>query len=258
MNSVPRCYLPASAWREDVPVSVPAAEAHHLARVLRLAAGAGVRVFDGSGRETDGTLAVGGSGQLTVRLGAAIRQAEPAVRLTLYQALLKNDRMDEVIQKAVELGVAELVPLAAAHAVVKLEGEKAAARLARWRTIALGAARQSGNPFLTEVRAPLSMEAAYAEAEGLDLGVFGSLEDGATPLWEVVQAMRGRRGIRAGLWIGPEGDWSAPEQAALKRIGLTPVTLGPLVLRAETAAFYGLSVMGAAFFTGRSGNPVAR
>ena len=106
MNSLPRCFLPAEAWREGVPVLVPDDEARHLARVLRMEPGETVRVFDGAGREADGAIEAVRRDGMTVRLGAVVRHEPAAVRLTLYQALLNSDRMDEVIQRSVELGVA--------------------------------------------------------------------------------------------------------------------------------------------------------
>lgn len=256
MNSLPRCFLPAPAWTEGVAIPVPAEETHHLARVLRIGPGERVRVFDGAGREAEAEVESSGRLGLAVRLRQTVVHPRPPAHVILYQAVLKSDRMDEVVQRAVELGAAELVPLAAEHCVVKLMAGKAESRLERWQKIALGAARQSGNPFLMEVREPAAVGAACAEAGRLDLALFGSLEPGARPLWETMVDIRHRRGLRIGLWIGPEGDWSVAEYGCLRQAGMRPVTLGPLVLRAETAAFYGLSVIGAAFTAG-SGTPAA-
>ena len=250
MNSLPRCFLSASAWVEGICIPVPPEESHHLARVLRVGPGERVRVYDGAGREAEAEVVDSGRLGLSVRLRQSIVHPRPAVHVALFQAVLKSDRMDEVVQKAVELGVSELAPVAAEHSVVKLAPGKAEARLDRWRKIALGAARQSGNPFLMEVREPASAGMSCVDAARLDLAIFGSLESGARPLWDELIEIRHRRGVRIGLWIGPEGDWSAGEYASLRKAGVKPVTLGPLVLRAETAAFYGLSVIGAAFTAG--------
>lgn len=257
MHAFPRCYVGPAAIRAGARVAVLPEDWHHLVRVLRLKAGDPVCVFDGAGRDADGVLESGGSECGAVRVGAAVRQhPEPAVRTTLFQALLKSDRMDEVVQKAVELGASALVPLSAAHSVTKLEGGKSADRLKRWRRIALGAARQSGNPFLLEVHPPVSVDESLRESDGrFDLRLFGALGPGTIPLWDALAPCRGRSGIRVGVWIGPEGDWSELEQTALRACGGTAVSLGPLVLRAETAAVYGLSVIGAAFLTTGSGTP---
>lgn len=246
MNSLSRCFLPAEVWIEGVSVAVPADESHHLARVLRVQPGDRVLVFDGQGREAEATVESAGRLGLSVRIHQPIFHAHPPCRIILFQAVLKNERMDEVVQKAVELGVAELVPLDAEHSIARRPGEK----LERWRKIALGAARQSGNPFLMDVRNPASVAESVQEAAGLDLALFGSLEAGAQPLWDALEPLRHRNGVKAGLWIGPEGDWSGGEYASLRSAAIRPVTLGPLVLRAETAAFYGLSVIGAAFTAG--------
>lgn len=235
---------------EGVPIPIPPEETHHLARVLRVGPGGRVRVFDGAGREADGEVESSGRLGLSVRLRQSFVHPRPPAHVVLYQAILKSDRMDEVVQKAVELGVAELVPLAADHCVVKVASGKAEARLERWRKIALGAARQSGNPFNMELHEALPVGTACAAAARLDVAYFGSLEPGARPLWDALGDIRQRRGVRIGLWIGPEGDWSTGEYDALRRGGVKPITLGPLVLRAETAAIYGLSVIGAAFTAG--------
>lgn len=256
MNSPIRCYLPAGLWREGGAIAIPAAETHHLVRVLRVKAGDRVTVFDGAGRESEAEVETAGRIGLSVRLRKTVTHRPPPAQVILFQAILKGERMDEVVQRAVELGAAELVPLEADHSVVKVDGEGAAKKRDRWRTIALAACRQSGNPFLMDVREPAPAATSAAEAAGLDLALFGSLEEGTVPLWDALQDIRLKRGVRVGLWIGPEGDWSAAEYAALRKGGLRPVTLGPLVLRAETAAFYGLSVIGAAFTAG-SATPAA-
>ncbi len=255
MNSLPRCFLPASDWMEGVPIPVPPEETHHLARVLRVVPGEKVRVFDGAGREADAEVESSGRLGLSVRLRQSIVHPRPPAHVVLYQAILKSDRMDEVVQKAVELGVAEWVPVAAEHSVVKLAPDKAEARLERWRKIALGAARQSGNPFLMDVRDPVTAGISGTAVARLDLALIGSLAPGARPLWEALIDIRHQRGVRIGLWMGPEGDWSAAEYAAFRQAGVKPVTLGPLVLRAETATFYGLSVIGAAFTAGSGSGP---
>jgi 16S rRNA (uracil1498-N3)-methyltransferase len=252
VNSLPRCFLPAAAWAEGQPIPVPPEESHHLARVLRVQPGQRVTVFDGAGREAEALVESAGRLGLSVRLRQPTLHPHPSARVTLFQAVLKGERMDEVVQKAEELGAAELVPLTADHSVVQLSAGNTAHKLERWRAIALGAARQSGNPFLMEVRSPVSAIASAAEAAGLDLALFGSLEPGTVPLWDCLSGIRHRRGVRVGFWVGPEGDWSAAEYEALRRAGVKPVTLGPLVLRAETAAFYGLSVIGAGFTAGNA------
>ncbi len=256
MNSLPCCFIPAATWIEGVSIPIPPEETHHLVRVLRIGPGDRVRVFDGAGREAEAEVESSGRLGLSVRLRQPRMNPRPPAQVTLFQAILKSDRMDEVVQRAVELGATDLVPLAADHSVVKWAVGKTESRLDRWRKIALGAVRQSGNPFLIEIRDPITVEAACAESSGLDLALFGSLELGARPLWDMLIDIRYRQAVRIGLWIGPEGDWSEAEYAALRQARVKPVTFGPLILRAETAAFYGLSVIGAAFTAG-SGTPAA-
>ena len=206
---------------------------HYLADVLRLRAGAAVEVFDGRGGRYEGRLE---EGLETVALGPrdAVRGGSP--ELTLLFALAKGEKVDLVVQKATELGVSRFVPFAAARSIVRLEGAKGEERARRWRRIAEEAARQCGRADVPEISAPRTLaEALDAIAPATATFVF---HPGGEPL------QVGRTGA-AGLAavVGPEGGLTDAEVEACRRAGARPASLGPRVLRAETAAIVAVTVL---------------
>lgn len=224
-------------------VSLPEADAAHAARVLRLAAGDAVIVCDGRGFEYEGELASVTPRQATARIKSGRPSAaEPSVQLVLAQSVGKGDKMDLVVQKAVEIGVSRIIPLITARTVVRLDEAKAEARVRRWRRIAYEAAKQSGR-----ARVPL-----VADVHGWDR-LFGRDDLGLVLVpWEgersrgLLETVRaeaaapsGEAGsslpLRVTVVIGPEGGLTAEETALARRHGAYPVTLGPRILRTETA-----------------------
>jgi 16S rRNA (uracil1498-N3)-methyltransferase len=202
-----------------------AAALHHLVHVLRLGPGAEVEVFDGEGSAWDATFT--GS---ELRLGARRPVPPPAAVVWIAFALPRGEKADWVVQKATELGVARLVPWQAERSVVRLEGRRAAERAERWRRIAAEAARQCGRSEVPEVAVPGPLEAALAVPEGFGRLV---LHAGAA---EGISA-RVRRGVPGHVaLVGPEGGITDGELEEARAAGFAPVTVGPRVLRAETAA----------------------
>ncbi len=220
----------------------------YLARALRLARGDEVTLFDGEGREAHAQVeSVDGIiGFLVLHVAEPTVRARAAsgARLTLLCALLKGEKMDLVVQKACELGAARLVPVAAARAVVKLEGARGLARVERWRKIAREAARQCGRADVMEVAEVASLEAALAAAPEGARFVF---HEGArtSPLAAALSAGPSRATpAEVVAMVGPEGGFDAAEVEAARLHGFAPVGLGPRVLRAETAALAVLAVLG--------------
>lgn len=213
---------------------------HYLTRVLRVAVGDEVTLFDGAGGEADARIVAASPTEVHLRvLARRARAGAVGARITLLVGLLKHDKMDWVVQKATELGVAGIVPVACARAVVRLEGERAASRAQRWQKIASEATRQCGGarvPVVAEVQ-PL----AAALATPADLRVL---------FWEDPRAGGARAALRGGTvvssvaaLIGPEGGFTEAEAAAAQAAGYVPVGLGPRILRAETAALAALTVL---------------
>jgi 16S rRNA (uracil1498-N3)-methyltransferase len=212
---------------------------HHLAHVLRVRAGDALTLFDGRGREAEARVVRLWEGELLVQVGEVRQVARPPVALALLVGLLKGEKMDWVVQKATELGVARLVPIATEHGVVKLDAERAAGRRARWVRIAEEAARQCGRADLPEIAEVSRFEDAIAAAVGwralLHEGARGVALRGllpAVPPPDVTVA------------VGPEGGFAPDEVEVARAAGFHVCGLGPRVLRAETCAIAALAVIG--------------
>src|SRR6185436_1884801 len=166
--------------------------------------------------------------------------------ITLGQALPKGAYMDAIVRKATELGAARIAPLESERTQVHLDGDRSDRKIEKWQTAALEAAKQCGNAFVPEV-SPVQNAAAFMEAaRGFDLKLIASLQPGAKSLKNVLAAFRAAqsRAPTKVLWlIGPEGDFTPAEMSHSQNAGFEPVTLGPLVLRCETAAAYALSIL---------------
>ncbi len=207
---------------------------HYLRDVLRLAPGARLELFDGQGGAYAAEV-LDGFGALA--LGPR-REARPPLALWLVVALAKGEKMDWVVQKATELGVTDIRPFAAERSVVRLDAERGEARAARWRRIAAEAARQSGRADVPAVAEPGPLTAVLGSIpEGFARFVF---HPGGEPL-----AGDPAAGIAA--VVGPEGGLSAGEVGACEAAGARRVSLGPRVLRAETASLVAVALLQARF-----------
>ena len=231
---------------EPAELTLSADESHHLVTVNRARPGDPVVAFNGRGTEWTCTLA--SDRKNAAVLAVRSRRQAPPLRgaLTLAQALPTGAVMDAIVRKATELGAAAIVPLVSERTQVHLDGDRSDKKTGKWQTAALEAAKQCGNPFLPEI-APVQPAATFiAAAHGYDLKLIASLQPGAKSLKAVLaafQAAQGRAPQKV-LWlVGPEGDFSPAELDQAAACGFTPITLGPLVLRCETAATYALSVL---------------
>jgi 16S rRNA (uracil1498-N3)-methyltransferase len=236
--------LPAVSDPKEILLSPD--ESHHLVAVNRAAAGATVVAFDGKGAEWICDLANADkrAAQLKVRFA---QKAKPLPwRITLGQALPLGNAMDAIVRKATEIGVARIVPLESERTQVHLDGDRSDKKIGKWQTASLEAAKQCGNPWLPEI-GPVTPAAAFMEAaKGYDLKLIASLQPGAKALKSVLASFRAaqHRAPLNVLWlIGPEGDFTPAEMGQSRTSGFEPITLGPLVLRCETAAVYALSVL---------------
>jgi len=231
---------------EPAELTLSPDESHHLVAVNRARPGATVVAFDGRGTEWICELA--GDRKNAAVLKVRFRQkAKPLpYEITLGQALPKGPSMDAIVRKATEIGAAHIVPLESERTQVHLDGDRSDKKIEKWQTAALEAAKQCGNPFLPVI-APVQQAAAFMEsARGYDLKLIASLQPGAKSLRGVLAAFAAAQGRppRKVLWlVGPEGDFTPAELSLAKTCGFEPITLGPLVLRCETAATYALSVL---------------
>lgn len=198
----------------------------YLFRARRLAVGDAVVVFDGSGHEADATVAGVTDTRATLAVGEVRAPVRSGPRVTVVQALIKGERMDWCLEKLVEVGVDAIVPVETARTVVRLDVSKRAARRERHRALIVAAARQCGRadlPSVAEV-APLAEALAAVDAE-----VRLIAQPGAAPL----RVQAGARSLA--ILIGPEGGLAPDEVALAVRHGFIAVSLGPTILRAETA-----------------------
>jgi 16S rRNA (uracil1498-N3)-methyltransferase len=240
-----RFYTPPDQARGDT-VTLTGNEAHHAIRVLRLRNGEKVVVLDGAGQELH--CEVSGRTGKSISLQVLDRKTfpSPACAVTLIQAIPKAKLIESIIQKATELGAARIVPILSERVVTHLDAESAEAKAEKWQQVAIEAIKQSGNPWLPKVDPPLPLERFLSRKEKFDLALVGSLESGSRHPREWFDKFFGehKRAPRSACaWIGPEGDFTPAEYTAIQGSGALPITLGPLVLRVETAATYCLALM---------------
>jgi 16S rRNA (uracil1498-N3)-methyltransferase len=233
--------------RDPEEIRLNAEESHHLVTVNRCSRGDPVIAFDGQGREWV-TECIEPSKSATVLRVREARQARLLPHeITLAQALPKGATMDDIVRQATEIGTAHIVPLLSERTQVHLDGDRADKKVEKWRTAAIEAAKQCGNPWLPEISPIQSLAAFLASDHGYDLKLVASLHAGSTSLKTALKHHHDKHGgvaPRKVVWlIGPEGDFSPTEITAAITAGFRPITLGPLVLRSDTAAIYALSIL---------------
>lgn len=165
---------------------------------------------------------------------------ELPVKVTLFQGLPKSDKMELIIQKCVELGVAEVVPVACSRSIVKLDAKKEKSKIARWNGISEAAAKQSKRAVIPEVKGVMSYKEAIDYAKSLDVNLIPyELAEGFEKTRELISGIKSGQSV--GIFIGPEGGFSEEEVELAREAGAEPITLGRRILRTETAAMVVLS-----------------
>jgi 16S rRNA (uracil1498-N3)-methyltransferase len=239
---MPRFYIAPHAWNPD-RLALDAGEAHHAADVLRMKAGDRATVFNGEGAEAEVELAKVGKHQVELRRVAL--QSTPALscRITLGQAVPKGKNMELIIEKATELGAAAIAPLLSERTVIRGSEDEHVRKQHKWQRVAVEACKQCGQNWLPKVHVPRSPKAFFEAGERYDLMLIASLQADAQPLKKVLAEFGAKRPASVLILIGPEGDFTPAELALAKSHGCRPITLGPIILRTETAALYCLSVL---------------
>ena len=221
--------------------ALPPPQAHHAVRVLRLKAGDRVVLFNGDGAEYPARVERVARREVTVKVLARVAAGrESPLEVVLGQALSGGERMDYTIQKAVELGVAAIEPLAASRSVVRLSAERARRRVAHWHAVAIAACEQCGRNRLPAIAAVAPLEQwlkHYAASNDSERRLL------LTPRGEARLRDLGRPERSVVILAGPEGGLTREEEAAACGCGFVPVSLGPRVLRTETAAVAALAAM---------------
>lgn len=234
----PRFYCPPPL-SGGTRFELPREAAHHAHRVLRLRANDPVQIFDGEGNAFDARIdEIGGKRVVLRELQARMAEADPPLRITLAQAMCGSEKMDWVVQKATELGVAEIWPVQTQRSVAKLSADRTDKRVLHWHNIAISACEQCGRNVLPSIRAPQDFGVWLAEIRGA-AGVRLILHpDGAAALHKQPPPQGG-----VTLLIGPEGGFGEDEIEMARFAGFIPTRMGKRVLRTETAAIAGIAAL---------------
>ncbi|MDQ3288105.1 MAG: 16S rRNA (uracil(1498)-N(3))-methyltransferase [Pseudomonadota bacterium] len=232
-----------SALAAGAEVELPEAAAAHLARVLRLQAGDECVLFNGDGMDYPARIVASNKRSVRVLVGTPERIArESPLRIVLLQGIARGEKMDLILQKATELGVAQVRPLTSQRSEVKLDAERAARRVAHWRQVVVAACEQSGRAVVPEVLVPAGLAAVL---EGLAEPGLRLILDPSGTL--ALAPLRAPAHATVVLAVGPEGGWSPLDRQQLLAAGFEGLRLGPRVLRTETAALAAISALQARF-----------
>lgn len=231
-----RLLVDTASLESEAPVLSSEAAAH--LRVVRPKLGERVELFDGKGRTREYAVTASGRGFVLVAAAPVVEFPRPPA-MTLFACVTKGSRWDWTIEKATELGVTRIVPVVSARTIVRIADGEREAKRSRWERVAADAARQSDAKWLPEVLAPMPFAESLALVRGTECFVGALVTPPAVP---VAEAVRRRSELEPAIYVGPEGDFSPEELQALLEIA-TPVSFGSTILRAETAAIYGVSAL---------------
>ena len=240
-----RFHLPPEESRGDA-LLLRGREAHHALHVLRVRDAERVVVLDGAGQHLECEVAGRQRDSLTLRVVDRKIIPPPPCAITLVQGIPKGKIIESIIQKATELGAGRIVPLLSERVVKQLDSDSAGIKAAKWQQVAIEAIKQCGQARLPKVEVPISVQEFLDRRETFELPLVGSLEKDSRHPREWFQEFHAKhkRGPKSScVWVGPEGDFNPAEYDMIRKAGVLPITLGPLVLRVETAATYCLSVL---------------
>ena len=228
--------------QEDI-IRIEGTDVNHIKNVLRMRVGEELSISDGDIHCYYGEIAELSSEEVVVSIKEKrVSETELPSKLYLFQGLPKGDKMELIIQKAVELGVYEIVPVATKRAVVKLDDKKAVKKVERWNSISEGGAKQSGRTVVPKVQNVMSYKEALQYAKKLDvLMIPYELAEGMDVTKQVVEGIA--PGQSVGIFIGPEGGFEVSEVELAMEYGAKPVSLGKRILRTETAGLTTLSIL---------------
>ena len=237
-----RCHV-ALPLATGATVVLPESAAAHLVRVLRLREGDECLLFNGDGHDYGARITSAGKREVTVLILSALRiDNESPLRITLVQGIARGEKMDLILQKATELGVAGVVPVLAERTEVKLDAERTGKRMAHWCSVIVSACEQSGRAQLPALAPPATLAAAAGVLHGIALKLI--LDPGGEHLLSSLLAPADHQ---LAIAIGPEGGWSPRDRERLRAAGFTGLRLGPRVLRTETAGLAAIAALQSRF-----------
>lgn len=238
-----RFYLPSDHWQGDC-WEVRGSEAYHALKVMRLRSGDTCTVFDGKGRAAKVRIVSSeSSSSFTAEPISFIASPSPQAEITLCQAIPKGGNMELIIQKAVEMGVGRIIPVITERTVVRLSPSDAEAKAEKWRRTVLEACKQCGQNTLPVLETPCLFSDFIRKGDLPEYKVLAALLPEAQPMRAVFEAARGAGVCSAALLVGPEGDFSPAEYETALAQGFSPVSLGSIILRVETATFLAVSAL---------------
>ena len=233
-----RCYAPGVDLQAATALDIEGEEAKHALKVMRLRVGDVCEVFNGCGQAATGRIAAtSGSSHMTLAELTPLPAMPPVAGITLALAIPKGSNMDLIVQKAVEMGVQRIIPLITERTIVRIDAKEAAAKTAKWSRTVLEACKQCGVNTLPVVEQPQSYSSFLQRSDLPALKLQCAIVPHARPMRELLEAARAAHQSECVLLIGPEGDFSPAEYAAGEAAGYQPTSLGPIILRVETAVF---------------------
>lgn len=224
-------------------IRIQGSDVNHMKNVLRMRPGEEVMVSDGNNRQYRCRVEDYPEGEAVLAiLEAGLVDTELTSRIYLFQGLPKQEKMELIVQKAVELGVCQVIPVQTRRCVVKLDAKKAAKKVQRWQQIAESAAKQAGRGYIPVVSEVMTFQEALAFSETLDIRLIPyELADGMDGTRKILDGIR--PGQSVGIFIGPEGGFEKEEVGRAVEAGAMPITLGKRILRTETAGIAVLSIL---------------
>jgi 16S rRNA (uracil1498-N3)-methyltransferase len=236
--SLPRFHLPTFEWREP-HLTLTGDEAQHCSRVMRKQPGDTIEIFDGAGRMAVCEITQVSKSEVQAQITSETRFEPFQTVIHLLPALIKAEPFEWLLEKAVELGATSVQPVITERTIVHLDAVQTEKKLAKWRRHMIESAKQCHTPFVPELKAPIAFAASLKIQA--DCKLIPALSEHTRTL---KQALPASKPASVAVLIGPEGDFTAEEEAQAFSAGFVPITLGALVLRAETAAIATLAILG--------------
>lgn len=224
-------------------------DVNHIRNVLRMRVGDELSISDGEGTDYHCTIQSLDKDIVVCNIENSWKSySELPVKLYLFQGLPKSDKMELIIQKAVELGAFEVVPVSTSRSIVKLDDKKAAKKIARWQQISESGAKQSSRAIIPVVKEPMTFKQALAYAKELDAVLIPyEKAEGIEETRAIIETLKTSQVKSVGIFIGPEGGFAENEVELAMEAGAKPITLGKRILRTETAGLTTLSILMFAF-----------